>query len=498
MRWIIKKVVKTVALITALSCMERGIGFFYRIFLSRQLGAEFIGIYQVTLSVVGVLVTLTASGIPITVSRLMLREKAVGNKKGENDVVSAGIVTALLISVPCAAALYFFKGAFSFMFADQRCYDLLVIILPGITITSVYAVIRGFFWGNSYFLTYALIELLEEAVMCLAGVVLVTRAQSAWLGTLSAAKSVLISYVVSFVLSTAVFVIKSGRVTNPLYKLKPLILSSSPITAMRTLTSLAGFLVAIIIPKRLMMLGGSQTAVMEAFGELNGMAMPLLFIPSTIIGSIALVIVPKLSENFYRGNKAVVVDATDRAVDYSLLIASLIVPVFISAGGKIGEFVYDNPAAGQYLSLSAVIMLPMSFTMMTNSVLNSLNMEKRTLVNFVVGTAVMLGLMWTLPKYVGIHAMIIGYLFSYTITGTLNLVALKKIRHDLRPVLLKIGRFIGITLVTTVFSCLVGGLLKGRTSSFLFVLTVGFATLLFECGLLYATGTVDLGKLIKE
>ncbi len=478
------------------SCLERFIGFLYRIFLSRSLGAELIGIYQVTLSVVGVLVTLSASGIPITVSRLMMKERAQGSLKGEKDVVSAGILSSLILSLPVTAILFIFRNRLSFIFADERCYDLLLIILPGVVITSVYAVIRGYFWGNKNFFTYSLIELLEEIVMCLSGVIIIRFATDGWHKTLGAAQSVLISYVFSFILSTTVFMIKSG-LSNPIKKLKPLIESSSPITAMRTLTSFLGSIVAVILPQKLIASGMAQNLAMEAFGELSGMALPLLFIPSTIIGSIALVIVPKLSESYYRKQKEVLNTAIERSFDYSILIAVLIIPVFIACGKEIGRIVYDNENAGRYLSVFAFTMLPMSLTMISNSVLNSLNKEKLTLINFISGAAVMILCVVFLTEKVGVYSLIIGYFSSYLITGCLNFVLLSKITESGKVYIKKTSSYILSLALATVFGYLVHGILFNRCNDFLNLLVTCLLTLAFEVAFLLLTGIIDLKKLFK-
>ncbi|MBO5851111.1 MAG: oligosaccharide flippase family protein, partial [Clostridia bacterium] len=78
------------ATVTILSFIERLFGFIYRIFLSRTLGSEGVGIYQIALSVVGLLITLTASGIPITVSRIMIKNRTENFKDNSGSVVFAG------------------------------------------------------------------------------------------------------------------------------------------------------------------------------------------------------------------------------------------------------------------------------------------------------------------------------------------------------------------------------------------------------------------------
>ena len=77
-----KNIYRTAAVVTGLSIAERALGFLYRIVLSRLIGAEGLGLYQVALSVFSVFITLGTGGIPITVSRLISKNKAGGSAKG--------------------------------------------------------------------------------------------------------------------------------------------------------------------------------------------------------------------------------------------------------------------------------------------------------------------------------------------------------------------------------------------------------------------------------
>lgn len=73
-----------------------------------------------------------------------------------------------------------------------------------------------------------------------------------------------------------------------------------PITAVRAGGSLVGSAVAVLLPAMLIRAGATQTEALQMFGVVSGMAIPILSIPSTVIGSISLVLVPELSEDFYR------------------------------------------------------------------------------------------------------------------------------------------------------------------------------------------------------
>ncbi len=412
--------------VTIFSIIERLLGFIYRIFLSRHLGSEGVGIYQISLSVVGLLMTLTASGIPITISRLMIKHDAEKSSERSYKTVTAGIILSLVLSVPIVLLLLFFPNAFSFIFTDKRCFTLLKIVLPGVIITSVYAVIRGFFWGRKKFLTYSLIELAEEVVMLIFGVVLVNKATDMMDGVTQAGYAVLYSYIFSFVTAIIFFFIKGGKLRSPKDELKPLIASATPITAMRSITSLINTLIAIVLPARLVLAGIPHSVALADFGELSGMSIPLIYIPSTLIGSIALVLVPELSNNFYQNKVVTLKRNIEEAVKCSIFISCMIIPVFLSMGSEIGLMVYKNQNAGIYIERATLIMFPMSITLITTSILNSLNLERKTLLYFLIGAGFLMFSIYFLPKYIGIYSLVVGLLLSYLTTTILNLRLIKK------------------------------------------------------------------------
>ena len=449
--------------VTVFSVVERLLGFIYRIFLSRNLGAEGMGLYQVSLSVLGLIMTLTASGIPITVSRIMTKHSAENQESLSFSTVTSGMLLSLIISLPIVAVLYFIPSISGVIFTDERSYILLKIMLPGVVITSVYSVIRGYFWGKKQFMTYSLIEFFEELVMLVAGVILIGNATNASEGIIGAGKAVLISYVFSFVTAILLYFLRGGKIKSPKGELKPLIASATPITAMRTATSLINTLIAIILPMRLVLGGMSQSLAMSSYGELSGMSIPLIYIPSTLIGSIALVLVPELSDNYYRHSTITLKNNMEKAVKSSVFISSLIIPTFLCLGEEIGYLVYKNVNAGIYVQRACIIMLPMSITMITTSMLNSLNLERKTLSYYSIGAVLLIGCIYFLPKFIGVYALVLGLLLSYMVTAYFNLKLIKKTCK--RPPKYKL--FIIASAFFIIPSALFGYLLKGILSTFL-------------------------------
>ena len=480
----IKTLAKTAAWVTALSVIERFIGFIYRIYLSRTIGSEGIGVYQIALTVFGLLLTITSSGIPITVSRMMTRYRTENNPHAVQSTVTSAILVCLIISVPIVAAFYIFGDHLSFLFSDERCGRVLSIVIPGLILTSVYAVLRGAFWGNKDFAPYSIIEVLEEAVMVVVGILLIHNTTSQTEGITRAAWAVLISYLFSFVTASVVYLSRGGKFHSPLKTLKPLFLSATPITCMRTATSLINSLIAVVLPARLISAGLSQTTATAQFGAAFGMAFPILFMPGTLIGSVALVLVPELSENYYKKQMTNLKNNIDKAIKFSVFIACIIIPVLLAYGTQLGIFFYKSEEAGKYLTFASPAMLPMSLCMISTSMLNSMNMEKKTLLYYSFGAVFMLAAICFLPRVCGIYSLFIGLLGQFSITAIFNLVALSK-KIKAKP------DYLGFTLKSILFiipSYLLGifsrGILLRFTSNALTCFIGGGATALFMLALL--------------
>lgn len=494
-----RKFFKAVAVVTVFSVCEKTLGFLYRIYLSRSIGAEGVGTYQVALSVFSFLLTLICSGTPVTLSRLMTKYRAENQLVRVNKVITAAIIYTLSIAVPVCAVCYILGDNLSFLFADPRSLKVFFIVLPGLIFTSVYSILRGVFWGNKDFLPYSIIELLEELCMIVVGIVVISIIHDKTSGALGAGIAVLASYVLSFSLASITFFIKKNRLVNPRGEFKPLISSSAPVTAMRTVNSLAVSLVAVILPHRLIAAGFTESQAMSLFGAATGQAVPLLFIPSTLIGSFTLVLIPEISENYYAKRSVILKNDIEKAIKFTCALSCFFVPVFCVCGEQIGIIVFDSHECGEFLTVSAFLMLFMGLSGITTSILNSIGCEVHALLFCVAGGVFMLLSIWILPKFIGIYALLVGFTFVYALTTVLNLILLRK-KCPVKP---KLAQYLILSSVIAVPPVFMGFMLKKLLISFLgtfftfivcaTVVCVFYGLLAFGFNLLDAQ-TLTLGK----
>lgn len=384
------------------------------------------------------------------------------------------------------------------MFSDERCALVFKIILPGLILSAIYAVVRGYFWGNKSFFIYSIIELLEELIMVIVGIALVKSSRTLNDGISRAAIAVITSYVFSFTASLIMFKHLGGGLSSSRTTLKPFILSSLPITGMRTSTALVNSLIAIILPSLLTKYGLTTSQALSTFGAAFGMAIPVLFMPSTLIGSIAVVLVPELSENYYKNNSRTLNNNINSALKFAIYVSYTIIPILLIYGRNIGIMLFNSTEAGEFLSLTSPITLPMSVSIITTSILNSLNKEKSTFLYFLFGAISLLACIYILTPTLGIYSLSVGLAAQFCISAicnTLKLVRILKATHRYLRFALK-GLFLIIS--STIFTYFMKNIVDNYLPYGLSVVMGCCMSVAFISILLVATGSIDLkNRVIK-
>ena len=414
------------SIVTVFSTMERGLGFLYRVVLSRLIGAEGLGLYQISLSLFAFFLTIGTGGIPITVSRMITKSKAENNPQAESGALSAGLALVLLLTLPVCFFLGIFGNRLSFLFSDPRCFSVFKILLIGLSFSCVYGVFKGYFWGNKNFLLPSVFEIAEETVMVIVGILLLQNVSSPTVGAEKAAWAVVVSYLFSFSASCLAFLFCGGKISSPKKQLKPLFNATLPITSVRASGTFIASAVAVLLPAMLVRSGIGESEALKLFGTVTGMAIPVLSIPSTLIGSLALVLVPELSEDFYKKSYERLLKNVRRGLRFAFAVACVLLPFFYALGEDMGKIAFSNAQAGEIIKKSCPILLPMSMAMISTSILNSLGFEKKSFLFYILGESAMLLCILFLPTLCGVYAYVIGTGASFALTAGFNLIFLHK------------------------------------------------------------------------
>lgn len=425
-----KKLFKALAVITSFSVLTRAMGFFFRIFLSRTVGAEGLGVYQIAFSVFMVLETFISSGLPLVVSK---RTSEFETKKDNRDsfkVVTGALTIGICTSLAICGVVFLCRNLLSNIFTDTRCIVILLILLPSLIFSTVYSSLRGSLWGKKQYFWVSLTEFVEQIVRIILTVLFLAVLSFSLEKVFLAGISYTISCIASSILVLLLYLKRGGKFSSPKGFIKPIIKSSLPITIVRVVSSLLTPLISVIIPLKLVSIGYTNDQAIALFGVAMGMTFPLLYVPSTVIGALSTTLIPDLSSAVFTQNNDEIKSKIHFSIKFAMFISFIFIPLFFSLGGPIGIFFYNNANSGYFLSYSSFLVLPICLSGVTVSCLNALNLEVKSFVNYLIGAVGLLFCIIFLTTSLGVLSLVWGMALCLGGASILNIIMLNKALDD--------------------------------------------------------------------
>lgn len=358
---------KNAAILTVTSLLLRFLGIVFKIWLAAAVGAEGIGLYQIVFSVYMLASTFASSGISTAVTRLIAGEVALGSKKGVFLILRRCIYITLFIALFSTAVLYFGSNFIAGkILEDMRTAKALRVLCFSLPFMGIASCLRGYFIAVRRAAPSAFSQLFEQIIRIFTVVFLVGKFSSHSLETTCAAvlfgdTLAEIGAVLFLWWRTSCDKKKlaslSGR-ERPDYSITSEVLHiATPITAGRYLNSALRTAENILVPKGLEKFGGG-TGALSQFGMIKGMALPLLFFPSTLLNALSTLLIPEVSEAAAKNQFSLVKAATERIIQITSLISFIFGAIFLTAGNQIGVLVYKSETVGFLLcALSPIVPL---------------------------------------------------------------------------------------------------------------------------------------------
>lgn len=416
------KTAKSFGIVTSFSVATRLASFIFKMWMSRSLGAEIVGLYQIALSTLLMLFTITA-GAPTVLSRKIA--EASGNLKKQNSLATASMIMGLCISAAICALFFGLGKKISPLFSNPDCLPIFFIMLPTLLTSTLYASLRSWFWGRKKFVAFSSTELVDEIVKIVLSIVF-TGGLLSWLdGAQSIALAMTISDLACVVILIILFFLSGGRLTKP-SGFKDLTLKTIPLSATRIITSLGASLTAYILPKMLVKSGLTLTEATAQYGRVSGMALPLIMAPVAFISALSVVFVPDVAESRSKGDMDAVRAKMATSMLFAIVIACLFFAVYLPLGQSLGLLLFKDKEAGKFVSYCSFMLFPIATAQATTPMLNSLGKEQNTLLNTIVGAVAMIPCVLFMPKYIGVYAMALSTGTCFLLIAILNLIVLKK------------------------------------------------------------------------
>lgn len=466
-----RKIFKAFATVTVISAITRGLSFVFKIYLSRKLGAEILGLYQICASVFMLFACICTSGLPVTLSRITAESDTVGDNKRQFGALTTCLFAGVLITLVMISAILIFPQILDLIFKDKRCRKLFLIMLPMLLTACLYAILRGWFWGKKYFGIYSISELADEilkiifAILFLEGGMLAIQKEYAY------ALAMLVGDIIVVVIIIIMYVAKKGKLAKPTLG-KEIAKSATPLTVTRIVGSLMSTFMSLILPSLLVTkLGMSQSMATADFGRASGMVMPLIFTPTSVIGSLSVVLIPEIaSVKAGKGVKSLS-GSLGNAILFGCLVSCVFFTLFSGAGNQLGDLLYKDPLSGEYLAFASIIMIPMCLNNLVVSMLNSMGKEFNTFISHVIGCIVLIIILLTTPTILGVKSYFVSLGAMHLTALVINLIVLNKNVKIPSKVALKSGICIIFSLGVAIVCKLASSALIG-SSQIVVIITI--------------------------
>lgn len=418
-------IVRGALLLTAVNLFSQVLGFAYRVWLSRLIDPEALGLYQLVMPVYSVMMSLCVSGITVAVSRLTASYTALGNERAVKRVIRNALTGYIALTVAFSALLIPLSDAVSVhLLGDARTRLGLLLLLPCMLLTGWENVHKNYFYGRKNVIPPALAEVLEQVsrTAAILGLLIFLRPvyHEQQVGVI--VLGMILSEIFSASLLTFLFH-RSRRETAPTGVVPPdmprqIVRIAAPVALANVAVNLIGSVNTIIIPNRLIASGVDPSQALSAYGVAFGMTMPLLNLPVAFVVAVSLVMIPRVSESVaLREDRAL-----KQKIRTSLLItAAITVPLtalLMLFGRPVSVALFKNPNAGMYMEPLALATMFSCFEYVLHSLLNGMGRQKNSAVNMITSGVVQLALTW-----IGVarpELRLMGYVLAYLIGNLLG------------------------------------------------------------------------------
>ena len=146
-------------------------GFVITVLLGRYLGAGDLGLYRIVYTIYGIAMLFAAIGIPVAIIKYVAEYKEDRNKT--NSIVSAGVITSLLLGIGFSVLFYLSSGIFEEIFKMPGLAGLLKILSPVFPFALVGGVLLGMLNGLREMKKYGTAMIIQSILMMVVSILLI-------------------------------------------------------------------------------------------------------------------------------------------------------------------------------------------------------------------------------------------------------------------------------------------------------------------------------------
>lgn len=389
------------------------------------------------------LVTIITGGIPLAIAKMVAEAEGAGKPDASKKILQV----SLLLTVTAGAlftglSLLLAPWVTKVLLPDERVYQTFISMTPMIIIIAVSSVYRGYFQGKQNMIPSASSSVIETIVriVCMLWFAHLLMPKGIAYGAAGAMLGTAVGELIGMITLLLQYTgegNQGGKLTPKQQPVKSVSSKEEPTTSnksiLRRLFGIAlpvtggrmvgsfSYLLETILTNRSLALAGIATSVATAqYGALQGMIIPLLLLPGALTVSLAISLVPSLSEAAARNDRTTIHKRMNQSLRLALVSGAPFAIIMFVLAEPLCLLLYDNAEISSMLKIMAPFALFLYVQSPLQAALQALDRPGRALLNTLFGAIIKMSLIVYLasnPAF-GIKGAVIAIIVN-SITVTL-------------------------------------------------------------------------------
>ena len=434
------KFLKGTMILTISSIIVKVIGSLNWIILSRVLGGEGIGLYQMGFPIYLMAITVSSAGVPVAISIITSEKLANKDYRGAKRVFNVSLRLLLVSGLIFSSALLFGADFLinQHIIRDARAYYSIIALAPAVFFVTFLASFRGYLQGWQIMTPTATSEVVEQLVRVITMLVfadlfmpygLAYAAGGASMGAGAGAFCALLVLMWFYrrlkrrlheeieAQDDSIPEESAGHIIKRLLKL------ALPVSLTSLMLPIGANLDLLIVPQRLEVAGFDVRHATELFGYLTGMAVPLVNLATIFTAAMTISLVPSISES-----KALErFDAIRDKIRLAFRVAMIITfPCFMGLfflAEKVAALIYNAPGAAGAIQTMSVGILFLGMHQISTGILQGLGKTAIPVINMILACLVKVVMSWWLTAipFLGIKGASMATVADFAVAAIINM-----------------------------------------------------------------------------
>lgn len=434
------KFLKGTMILTISSIIVKVIGSLNWIILSRVLGGEGIGLYQMGFPIYLMAITVSSAGVPVAISIITSEKLANKDYRGAKRVFNVSLRLLLVSGLIFSSALLFGADFLinQHIIRDARAYYSIIALAPAVFFVTFLASFRGYLQGWQIMTPTATSEVVEQLVRVITMLVfadlfmpygLAYAAGGASMGAGAGAFCALLVLMWFYrrlkrrlheeieAQDDSIPEESAGHIIKRLLKL------ALPVSLTSLMLPIGANLDLLIVPQRLEVAGFDVRHATELFGYLTGMAVPLVNLATIFTAAMTISLVPSISES-----KALErFDAIRDKIRLAFRVAMIITfPCFMGLfflAEKVATLIYNAPGAAGAIQTMSVGILFLGMHQISTGILQGLGKTAIPVINMILACLVKVVMSWWLTAipFLGIKGASMATVADFAVAAIINM-----------------------------------------------------------------------------